>query len=337
MDFNGIKDPMVRDYLMNKYGTNKSQDAQAGVDQANMMQGIASIGDVLVNSQQKPTIFHNRMEDLGKTPTIIEPEKQKTDVSGLQRQAQMKLDQARSDEDNAVKLAFEQRKAELAAEAAAKKAEEDARWRQKEFDQKEREMKLRGQSKQTDPLVDMMRVEQYQKLKREAKQDADALNVPGFDRTGEVYQSPAEAKEARDATGIAKNIQSGIETLKEQMKRNGNFEWGGSGGSAMNVTANDLRLQLKELNKLGVLNGPDLALMLQQIPDTESVGQLFTRNSTTDAQLQQVLDNIARKVETGMAARGYRPKGATATSTKPATVIQNGHTYTLNPQTGEYE
>lgn len=324
-DFSTIKDPLIKQYLADKYGDgSKVKSAQDGVDTASMVGVATGAADSIANAMNQPVVLQNRMQDLGKAPAIIEGRQQRTDVSGLQKQAQMKLQQAQSDEDNAVKMAFEQRKAELAAEAAAsRQAVEDERWN-KTFDQNERAMKIRAQSKPTDPLVEMLRMEQYAKLKREAQQDQDALNVPGFDRTGEVQQSPAEAKEARDATGIAKNIQGGIETLKAQMKDNGNFEWGGAGGSAMNVTANDLRLQLKELNKLGVLNGPDLALMLQQIPDTESLGQLFTRNSTTDAQLQQVLENINRKVETGMAARGYKSKNAAPES---ETKVINGATY----------
>jgi hypothetical protein len=148
-DFSTIKDPLVQQYLKEKYGAgNKAQLAQEGVDQAQLAGVATSAADSVANAFNQPAILENRMQDLGKAPSTVEGRQQKTDVSGLQKQAQAKLDMARSDEDSAVKTAFEQRKAELAQEIAAKKAEEDAAWRQKEFDQKERGIKAQAASRQ---------------------------------------------------------------------------------------------------------------------------------------------------------------------------------------------
>lgn len=147
MDFSSIKDDLVRDYLSKKYGSNKVQNAQDEVDNAGMIEGGVGIADAAINAMSQPVVLQNRMQDLGKTPTVIEARKQKTDVGGLQKQAQLKLDQATSDEDNAVKMAFEQRKAELAQEVAAKKATQDAERFQMEFDQKERGLDAQNRSR----------------------------------------------------------------------------------------------------------------------------------------------------------------------------------------------
>jgi hypothetical protein len=145
------------------------------------------------------------------------------------------------------------------------------------------------------------------------EEDLAQLNVPGYERTGEVMQSPDEAKKTRDAIGISNNIKGGLDTLKNQMEKYGNFELGGQGGTEMAVTAGDLRLQLKELNNLGVLSGPDYQLMLEQIPDTQSFNALMTRPDVAKAQLNQVISNIDRKVQNSMAAKGYRAKAAPTT------------------------
>lgn len=138
--------------------------------------------------------------------------------------------------------------------------------------------------------------------------DLAELAVPGYERTGEVMQSKPEAKDARDTVGTANNIMKGIELLKQQMAESGNFEWGGAKGAEMAATANDLRLQAKELYKLGVLNGPDLGLLLKQIPDTESLGALFTREDTAKASLDSTATSMKRKIEEGMRSKGYEPK-----------------------------
>jgi hypothetical protein len=148
MDFGSIKDDLVRDYLSKKYGTNKVQNAQDEVDNAGLIEGGFGIADAAIGAMSQPIALQNRMQDLGKAPTVIEARKQpKTDVSGLTKQAQLKLDQATSDEDNAVKMAFEQRKAELAAEVAAKKADADAQRFQMEYDQKERGIDAQNRSR----------------------------------------------------------------------------------------------------------------------------------------------------------------------------------------------
>jgi hypothetical protein len=319
-------DPMVVEHIKKKMG-----GVDAAQNQANNAQiaGVAaSAADSMSNAFNQPVALRNRMQDLGKAPAMLEGRQQKTDLSGMQRSAQHGLDVANSDRDQALQTMLAERKAQLAAQVAAKRQGiEDERW-SKDFNEKFRHNKaMEGKTKEVDPMVAAVRAEQLAKLQRDAKQDEDSRNVPGYTRTGEVLQAPDEAKNARDAIGIANNIKGGIETLKTQMDTNGNFELGGSGGSAMSVTANDLRLQLKELNKLGVLNGPDLALMLQQIPDTEGIGQLFTRKSTTDAQLQQVLENINRKIETGMSAKGYKAKGAPAAAGPKAGDVMDGYTF----------
>lgn len=306
--------PLVAQYMKNKMSV---ADAQKGVDDATKMGLLAKAGDMVSNAGRRPLVLENRMQDLGKAPSMIEQDQQKTDVSGLQQQAAHQLQQARSDESDAVKLAFEQKKAEMMQQLQAQKAAEEQRRFDLNYAQKDRDIKSQAASRQAyaDAMMGLKRDQLQSKIDEQVQKKAEAageLNVPGFNRTGEVTQTKTEAEKARSAIGTADAVKKGIEALQAQMKENGNFEWGGAGGAAMDATATDLRLQLKELANLGVLSGPDYALMLKQIPDTTSLGQLFTRQSTTDGQLNSVMDSLKRKVETSMAAKGYKPQGASS-------------------------
>jgi hypothetical protein len=75
----------------------------------------------------------------------------------------------------------------------------------------------------------------------------------------------------------------------------------------------------------------------KQIPNIGGgMGNLFSRNSNTSAQLQQTHEARMREAQNEMAKRGYSKEGQQP-SNKPKSLIQNGHTYILNESTGEYE
>jgi len=141
-------DPRVIKYLQDKgslpadydVGTGV-EDAQGQVDFANAAQGIAGIGDVIANNQRKTTVLQNRMQDLGKAPTTITPQAQHTDLSGLQRNAQIGLQSAKTDRDQAIQVMLEQKKQEMANKIQADRlALEDQRWGAT-FKQKDDEIK----------------------------------------------------------------------------------------------------------------------------------------------------------------------------------------------------
>lgn len=82
-----------------------------------------------------------------------------------------------------------------------------------------------------------------------------------------------------------------------------------------------------------------------RLSDAENAKRVRAELQSLSAMAQDK-DNAARYYEQHGTLRGFQPtigkskglmKSAPAQSQKPKTVIQNGHTYTLNPQTGEYE
>lgn len=137
--------PIVAQHMKNKMSV---ADAQKESDNIQMMGIGAQAFDSLANSQRQPLALQNRMQELGKAPSMVEQAQQKTDLSGLQQQAAHKLQNARSDESDAVRAAFEQKKAEMMATLAAKKAKEEQRRFDLNYAQKDRDIASQAKSRQ---------------------------------------------------------------------------------------------------------------------------------------------------------------------------------------------
>lgn len=160
------------------------------------------------------------------------------------------------------------------------------------------------------------------------------LNVPGYQHDPAVGIKPENAEKMRDAAVRLDAFKGSMQDLVELQKQYGNFETG-ENGAKMEALSKDLQVQMKELAKLGVLSASDMVLIEKQIPSLGGgMGNLFSRNENTAAQLQQTLNSRVSEAEKTMASRGYSKAGS---SSKPKSVIQNGHTYILNEATGEYE
>ena len=172
-------DPRVAEYMR------KKQEAEQGMDRANLVSNVSNVGESAINAlTNKPAIFENRMQDLGQAPKISQGAEVKLDTSGLQEQAREKLKSASHDAGDAVKVAFEQRKAQLAAQVEEKKAEREKAYKDREYEQnerkmaadaklKQRELELKAEiakNKPTDPLMGLLRKEQLEKLTKENNQ-----------------------------------------------------------------------------------------------------------------------------------------------------------------------
>lgn len=193
--------------------------------------------------------------------------------------------------------------------------------------------------------------------KRQEKLDERELKlaVPGYSRTGEVLPKDEEAVKFRKATAVSEQLVKKLNRMKALVKDKGSFEYGGTAGQEMESLATEIQLLGKspELYELGVLAGPDLTLLEKITSDPSSLSSLFTRDATRKTQLDSQIKSIEQKLQATSKSLGYAKQGsapkqqvaeqgkpamksATAAS-KPLKVIQNGHEYTLNPETGEYE
>jgi len=141
-----------------------------------------------------------------------------------------------------------------------------------------------------------------------AKEDKE-LSVPGYTLTGEVRPLPAEAKELRTGTAAVKDFTKGVDRLKALIGKYGSTNVVGKGSGEMRTLTSNLKLTLKEVQKLGVLSSSDIAFLEDQLFNPAEFKSWGTRTSTA---LEQ-LDTIKSRAESGVAealkSRGYAPVG----------------------------
>lgn len=90
--------------------------------------------------------------------------------------------------------------------------------------------------------------------------------IQGLRPLPDAYITNDDVKEIKQAKYVFDSVKSGIGTLMDDYNRVGAELWG-KDAAAMETTIRNIQLQMKEFYNLGVLNGPDLALMEQQLPN----------------------------------------------------------------------
>lgn len=155
------------------------------------------------------------------------------------------------------------------------------------------------------------RQEESQKLQDKKQEKLAELAVPGYERTGEVMQRPADAQKIRNAVSDAEQLTSKLNRLKELVKSKGTYEYGGEGGAEMSSLATEIQLLAKGPNmyQLGVLTGPDMDLLNKITADPSSMDSFFTWDSTRLKQIETQLKSVKDKVGSITKASGYRKAG----------------------------
>lgn len=346
-------DPRVRQYMMQKYFGAQQPDVLDGADQtvadaqnqsdnAQTAGVVASAADNMSNAFNQPVALRNRMQDLGRAPAMIGGEKQHTDVSGIQRRADHNLDSAKGDRDQALQMMLQQRKEELAAEAAAKRqGVEDDRWN-KQFGQKQSEIDatngLRNATLQNTQsqqgITNGFRREELDMQKQ--KQANAGKEMPLEDK--EVVKNMAQKNASKIA--IANQIESYLNQFKQAKDDNTKLRIGGQMMKVLNSPEGADAIGAEESKRLGD------ALQFH-VANVLGAGPMFGRDlKGFETQSQATLDAVrdsARANQDYISTITNKPptspihRSSDTASAKPTTVIQNGHTYTLNPATGEYE
>lgn len=104
-------------------------------------------------------------------------------------------------------------------------------------------------------------------------------------------------QEINKAEEIGIYLTESIDNLSSMLEKYGTSEITNPAIDAeMKALAGDIRLEMKELKNLGVLNGPDLAILMEQIPDVGGVSGIFTFSSAAKAKLRQAKEQIQRKI-----------------------------------------
>jgi hypothetical protein len=96
----------------------------------------------------------------------------------------------------------------------------------------------------------------------------------------------------------------------------------------LNQNLTKMKLQAKNLENLGVLNGPDLSLVNETLGDLKPSTLAILGPKAANERLQAALKTANSVMENAAAARNYRPKGAAPQGVNPQNILQRVQSYT---------
>ena len=130
--------------------------------------------------------------------------------------------------------------------------------------------------------------EQQRKIEREKKEDLRKEQEP-------IKKAKEELRESEE---VSRYLVESIDKLSGMLETYGTSEITNPAIDAqMQALAGDIRLEMKELKNLGVLNGPDLQILQEQIPDLGGVSGFLSIPSRARAKLKQAKEQIERKMK----------------------------------------
>lgn len=135
------------------------------------------------------------------------------------------------------------------------------------------------------------------------------LQVPGYSLGKDVRPTRKEAQDLRTASAETQNFLEGVSRLKELIKKHGGTQIVGAGSGEMGALSSNLKLKLKEIDKLGVLSSSDISFLDAQISDPTSFKSLGSTNASILAQLDSTEGRAKSSLAKALGARGYSPVG----------------------------
>ena len=163
------------------------------------------------------------------------------------------------------------------------------------------------------------------KSQGEKEDDSGAINIPGYEQTGEVDPRPADAAKLRKAVATREQLHKNIDKLDDLFTKYGSTQMVGKGSGEMSTTHTDLLLNLKTLHELGALQKPDLILMEKMLSDPTGFSSLFERTEISKEKLQSLKTLIDDRTEAEMSVWGYKEKGEggkTPTEDEPLRAVE---------------
>lgn len=152
-------------------------------------------------------------------------------------------------------------------------------------------------------------VYQMEKDKKKEETDIKELQVPGYTLGSNVRPTQKEASDLRAGSGAMADFTKGVDRMISLINENGSTELTGTVSGEMASLAANLKLTLKEVQKLGVLSASDIAFLEAQIVDPSSIKSAFIRKGTAIKQLETARDRAKSLTEEATKARGYIKAG----------------------------
>lgn len=148
-------------------------------------------------------------------------------------------------------------------------------------------------------------------------------NITGFNVAdpSRVIPSTRDAEEIKLAAGGLKTLQGSGASLQEKLKSASGLDRFGSvripftdkqigtdAGVGIESDLTAMKLQQKELDKLGALSGPDMRMIDEAFGSITGIGAMFGDKEAAARKVQAVLDRAKQRVEANATARGYTPQ-----------------------------
>jgi len=145
---------------------------------------------------------------------------------------------------------------------------------------------------------------------RKIAEDLKKYTIPGYSRSGEVKPSDTELAKLRDTASTFDAFEKAIKDQKENVTKYGTMELFGPGSAKLSGADNAIRMQLKDLYKLGAITGPDMAILEQGLENPNSIKSFFTKDSTRQEQLSTLLENLKANAMAKLKTGGYTPENS---------------------------
>lgn len=137
--------------------------------------------------------------------------------------------------------------------------------------------------------------------------------VPGWKRVQNVPVRETELSKAREIVAQIPPIENEIKELQKYISKYGAYEMEQTeAGNRMKSLATSIQLKLKSdaFFQLGVLAGPDMQILVSQIPDTTDRANALKSDQAVVKQLGDVLNRLKSGVRSRMATLGFEQEGA---------------------------
>lgn len=177
-----------------------------------------------------------------------------------------------------------------------------------------------------DPIQEAIKLAQLRKLQSDAdaKEKGRGSPVKGFKTTGDYAASSVEASKLRKGYADVQKFNSSLGSLESRVKNASKAELANPFSNTSKAIKNDLRdLQLMykspSFAELGVLTGPDLALLEEVIEDPGSLSNLYTGKDGVLARYGQLRDRVNTNLTTTLQSYGLEPE-----QTEQIVAPQNG-------------
>lgn len=147
------------------------------------------------------------------------------------------------------------------------------------------------------------------RILRDRQDKIEKVSVPGFDIQEGILPSSTDAEALKKAAQNADVIKTQLADLHGLVTEYGTEYGFGDHQARMQNDAERIKLNLKELENLGVLNGPDVEVLNRSFMNPTDLSNQFRSNKTILNSFDNFGNYLDQRVDSTAKARGYKRQG----------------------------